>query len=104
MTKKEFFLQKIIPQVEEQIFVYDFQLIRNQYLLERLNKELEAVNKSLIVPPGANQNQFLKEREKKMEELQKEIEKVKENIAYLPLMKAEEEEFLKYLKTLVEKM
>lgn len=104
MTKKEFFLKKIIPQIEEQIFNYDFQLIRNQYILERLNEELQQFEKDSILPVGEDPEKILKERIKKKNELQKQIEEIQRNIDYLPVMKKEEERFLKYFKDLIEKI
>jgi hypothetical protein len=104
MTKKEFFTKKIIPQIEEQIFGYEFQLIRNQYMLERLEKELERLNKTPILPAKENVEELLKEREEKKTQLEQQIEKVKKNLFYLPLMKEEEEKFLEYFKRYIEKL
>jgi microcompartment protein CcmL/EutN len=106
MTKKEFFTKKIIPRIEEQIFEYDFQLIRNQYILERLEKELEKLEKnSRYFGQGDNVEKILEEKERREEaELEQQIEEVKRNIAYLPLMKEEEEKFLEYFKELIEKL
>lgn len=102
MTKKEFFKQKLIPQLEEQIFEYEFQLIRNQYILQRLQKELEEIEKTPILEPTKDIEKILRERGKRKNELQEEIEKVKKNIALLPLLKEEEEKFLEYFKKLVD--
>jgi septal ring factor EnvC (AmiA/AmiB activator) len=104
MTKKEFFTKKVIPQIEEQIFSYEFQLIRNQYILERLEKELENLEKSPVFQAGDNVEKMLREKAQRKAEIQKQIEEVKRNIAYLPLMKEEEEKFLNYFKNLVEKL
>jgi microcompartment protein CcmL/EutN len=104
MTKKEFFTKKIIPRIEEQIFEYDFQLIRNQYILERLEKELDNLEKTPVFRAGDNVEKILKERNERKTELEQQIEEVKRNIAYLPLMKEEEEKFLNYFKELVEKL
>jgi len=104
MTKKEFFIKKVIPQIEEQIFNYEFQLIRNQYILERLGKELENLEKSPVFQVGDNVEKMLRERAQRKTEIQKQIEEIKKNIAYLPLMKKEEEKFLDYFKNLVEKL
>jgi hypothetical protein len=60
MTKKEFFTKKIIPRIEEQIFEYDFQLIRNQYILERLEKELDNLEKTPVFQAGDNVEKILK--------------------------------------------
>jgi len=65
MTKKEFFTKKIIPQIEEQIFGYDFQLIRNQYILERLEKELDNLEKVPVLRAGDNIEKILKEEKGK---------------------------------------
>jgi hypothetical protein len=104
MTKKEFFTKKIIPQIEEQIFGYEFQLIRNQYILERLNEDLEALEKTPVFQARDDVEKILKEREEKKAQLKQQIEEVKRNIAYLPLMKKEEEKFLDYFKNLIEKL
>jgi hypothetical protein len=104
MTKKEFFTKKIIPRIEEQIFEYDFQLIRNQYILERLEKELDNLEKTPVFRAGDNVEKILKERGERKAELEQQIEEVKRNIAYLPLMKEEEEKFLEYFKGLIEKL
>jgi hypothetical protein len=104
MTKKEFFTKKIIPQIEEQIFGYEFQLIRNQYILERLKKDLENLERTPLFQPGENGEKILKERNERKVELEQQIEEIKRNIAYLPLMKEEEEKFLNYFKKLVEKL
>jgi microcompartment protein CcmL/EutN len=104
MTKKEFFTKKIIPRIEEQIFEYDFQLIRNQYILERLEKELDNLEKTPVFRAGDNVEKILKERNERKTELEQQIEEVKRNIAYLPLMKEEEEKFLEYFKGLIEKL
>jgi aminoglycoside phosphotransferase (APT) family kinase protein len=103
MTKKEFFTKKIIPRIEERIFEYDFQLIRNQYILERLVEELEELKRTPVFRAGDNIEKILKEREERRRELEQQIEEVKRNIAYLPLMKEEEEKFLEYFKNLIEK-
>jgi hypothetical protein len=104
MTKKEFFTKKIIPRIEEQIFEYDFQLIRNQYILERLEKELDNLKKTPVFRAGDNVEKILKERGERKAELEQQIEEVKRNIAYLPLMREEEEKFLNYFKELIEKL
>jgi hypothetical protein len=104
MTKKEFFTKKIIPRIEEQIFEYDFQLIRNQYILERLEKELDNLEKTPVFQAGDNGEKILKERNERKTDLEQQIEEVRRNIAYLPLMKEEEERFLNYFKNLVEKL
>jgi len=104
MTKKEFFTKKIIPKIEEQIFEYDFQLIRNQYILERLEKELEKLEKAPVFRAGDDVEKILKERGERKVDLEQQIEEVKRNIAYLPLIKEEEEKFLNYFKKLVRKM
>jgi len=104
MTKKEFFTQKIIPKIEEQIFEYDFQLIRNQYILERLEKELENLEKMTILEGGDEVEKILRERTEKKAQLEQQIKEVKRNIAYLPLMREEEERFLNYFKALVERL
>jgi len=104
MTKKEFFTKKIIPQIEEQIFGYEFQLIRNQYILERLEKELDNLEKTPVLRAGDNVEKILKERNERKTELEQQIEEVKRNIAYLPLMKEEEEKFLEYFKEYIEKL
>lgn len=104
MTKKEFFIKRIIPQIEEQIFNYDFQLIRNQYILVRLHEELKGFEKEPIFQAGEDQEKLLKERVKRKTELERQIEEVQKNIDYLPLIKKEEEKFLNYFKSLVEKM
>jgi cell fate (sporulation/competence/biofilm development) regulator YmcA (YheA/YmcA/DUF963 family) len=104
MTKKEFFTKKIIPQIEEQIFGYEFQLIRNQYILERLEKELDNLEKTPIFRAGDNVEKILKERAEKKAEIEQQIEEVKRNIEYLPLMKEEEEKFLEYFKEYIEKL
>jgi len=104
MTKKEFFITKLIPQIEEQIFGYEFQLIRNQYILERLEKELANLNKSPIFQDEENIEEILKEREEKRAQLEQQIEEVKRNLLYLPLMKEEEEKFLEYFKNYIEKL
>jgi cell fate (sporulation/competence/biofilm development) regulator YmcA (YheA/YmcA/DUF963 family) len=104
MTKKEFFTKKIIPQIEEQIFGYEFQLIRNQYILERLEKDLEDLDKMPVFKSGEDVEKILKERAQRKAELEQQINEVKRNIAYLPLMREEEERFLDYFKNLVEKL
>jgi hypothetical protein len=104
MTKKEFFTKKIIPRIEEQIFEYDFQLIRNQYILERLEKELDNLEKAPVFQAGDDVERILKERGQRKAEIEQQIEEVKRNIAYLPLMKEEEEKFLEYFKGLIEKL
>jgi cell fate (sporulation/competence/biofilm development) regulator YmcA (YheA/YmcA/DUF963 family) len=104
MTKKEFFTKKIIPQIEEQIFGYEFQLIRNQYILERLEKELDNLEKTPVFRAGDNVEKILKERAEKKAEIEQQIEEVKRNIEYLPLMKEEEEKFLEYFKEYIEKL
>jgi hypothetical protein len=104
MTKKEFFTKKIIPQIEEQIFGYEFQLIRNQYILERLEKELDNLEKTPVFRAGDNVEKILKERNEKKAEIEQQIEEVKRNIEYLPLMKEEEEKFLGYFKEYIEKL
>jgi microcompartment protein CcmL/EutN len=104
MTKKEFFTKKIIPRIEEQIFEYDFQLIRNQYILERLEKELDNLEKTPVFRAGDNVEKILEEKNERKAELEQQIEEVKRNIAYLPLMKEEEEKFLEYFKELIEKL
>lgn len=104
MTKKEFFKNKLIPQLEEQIFEYEFQLVRNQYILQRLQKELEEMEKTPILEPTQNIEKILRERGKRKSELQEEIEKVKRNIEILPILKAEEEKFLEYFKKFVESL
>ena len=104
MTKKEFFTKKIIPKIEEQIFEYDFQLIRNQYILERLEKELENLEKTPIFRAGDDAEKILRERKERKAELEQQIEEVKRNIAYLPLLREEEEKFLNYFKKLVERL
>lgn len=104
MTKKEFFKAKIIPKLEEQIFSYDFQLIRDQYILERLRKELEELEKNPVFRPGDEVEKILKERNQKKQEVQQQIEEIKKNIAILPLLKEEEEKFLSYFKGLIEKI
>ncbi len=103
MTKKEFFVKKIIPKIEEQIFDYEFQLIRNQYILERLEKEKENLENTTILKPGGEIEKSLKELGKRKAQLEEEIERVKRNIAYLPLMIEEEKRFLEYFKELVAK-
>lgn len=104
MTKKEFFTKKIIPQIEEQIFNYEFQLIRNQYILERLETDLKNLEKSPVFQAGDNVEKILKEKAQRKVELEQQIEEVKKNITYLPLMRKEEEKFLEYFKGLIEKM
>lgn len=104
MNKKEYFLKKIIPQIEEQILNYDFQLIRNQYILEKLNEKLQELEKELIFEVGQDPEKILKERMRRKTEIEKQIEEVQKNIDYLPLIKKEEEKFLEYLKKIVEKM
>jgi hypothetical protein len=104
MTKKEFFTKKIIPQIEEQIFGYEFQLIRNQYILDRLEKSLEDLEKTPVFQVGDNVEKILKERGQRKAELEEQIKEVKKNIDYLPLLKEEEEKFLEYFKNLVEKL
>jgi cell fate (sporulation/competence/biofilm development) regulator YmcA (YheA/YmcA/DUF963 family) len=104
MTKKEFFTKKVIPQIEEQIFGYEFQLVRNQYILQRLEKELEKLEKTPIFQAGDNVEKILKERAEKKAEIEQQIEEVKRNIEYLPLMKEEEEKFLEYFKEYIEKL
>ncbi len=104
MTKKEFFTKKIIPQLEEQIFSYDFQLIRNQYILERLKKELEELEKSPIFQVGEDVEKTLKERAKRKKEIQEQIEELNRNISLLPLIKEEEEKFLNHFKQIVEQL
>jgi hypothetical protein len=104
MTKKEFFTKKIIPQIEEQIFGYEFQLIRNQYILERLEKDLENLEKTPVFQAGEDVEKILKMRSQRKAKLEQQIKEVQENIAYLPLMKEEEEKFLNYFKDFVEKL
>jgi hypothetical protein len=104
MTKKEFFTKKIIPQIEEQIFGYELQLIRNQYILERLNEDLEALEKAPVFQARDDVEKILKKREERKAQLRQQIEEVKRNIAYLPLMKEEEERFLDYFRNLVENL
>lgn len=104
MTKKEFFIKKIVPQIEEQILNYEFQLIRNQYILERLNEELKELEKDPIFQIGENPEKILKERAKRKAELEKQIEEVQRNIDYLPLLKKEEERFLKYFRSYSESL
>jgi hypothetical protein len=104
MTKKEFFTKKIIPQLEEQIFSYEFQLIRNQYILERLKKELEELEKSPIFQVGEDVEKTLKERTKRKREIQEQIEELTKNISLLPLIKEEEEKFLNHFKQIVEQL
>lgn len=104
MTKKEFFTKKIIPQIEEQIFNYEFQLIRNQYILERLEKDLKDLEKTPVFQAGENVEKALRERGQRKAELEQQIEEVKRNIAYLPLMREEEKKFLEYFKNLTERM
>jgi uncharacterized coiled-coil protein SlyX len=104
MTKKEFFINKIIPKIQEQIFEYDFQLIRNQYILERLTEELNNLEKVPVFQTGENFEKELKERAKKKVELEQQIEEVKRTITYLPLMIEEERKFLEYFKGLIERL
>jgi|YelNatPaOPRAMG01_1025707.scaffolds.fasta_scaffold10164_1 DNA-binding transcriptional MerR regulator len=104
MTKKEFFIKKVIPKIEEQIFGYDFQLIRNQYILNKLEKDLEDLEASPVLQAGDNIDKVLKERGQRRAELKQQIEELKRNIAYLPLIKEEEEKFLEYFKNLVENL
>jgi septal ring factor EnvC (AmiA/AmiB activator) len=104
MTKKEFFIKKVIPQIEEQIFNYEFQLIRNQYILERLEKELESLEKDFVFQAGDNVEKILREKAQRKAEIKQQIEEVKRNLAYLPLLKEEEEKFLEYFKKIVEKL
>jgi len=104
MTKKDFFIKKVIPQIEEQIFGYEFQLIRNQYILEKLKKELDNLEKSTVFQAGDNIEKILKEKAKRKAEIQQQIEEVKRNLSYLPLLKEEEEKFLEHFKKIVEKL
>jgi|YelNatPaOPRAMG01_1025707.scaffolds.fasta_scaffold03444_11 hypothetical protein len=104
MTKKDFFIKKVIPQIEEQIFGYEFQLIRNQYILEKLKKELDNLEKSTVFQAGDNIEKILKEKAKRKAEIQQQIEEVKRNLTYLPLLKEEEEKFLEHFKKIVEKL
>lgn len=102
MTKKEFFTKKIIPKIEEQIFDYEFQLIRNQYILGRLESELKILERTPILQPGEDIEKALKEIGKRKADLKQEIERIKSNIAYLPLMIEEEKKFLEYFKQLAD--
>lgn len=104
MTKKEFFKTKIIPQLEEQILSYEFQLIRNQYILDRLEKEYMELEKNPIFQPGDNLEKNLQERNKRKQEIQKQIEELQKNIAILPLLKEEEEKFLAHFKDFIQKL
>ncbi len=104
MTKKEFFIQKIIPQIQEQIWTYEYHLIRSQFALEQLQKELEMLESAQIFKPGEVPEKVLQERKAQKENLRKEIEEAKRNIAVLPLLKAGEERFLEYFKQVVEKL
>lgn len=104
MTKKEFFTKKVIPQIEEQILNYEFQLIRSQYILERLNDELKDLEKEPVFQLGENPENFLKERGQKRAELERQIKEIQKNIDYLPVMKKEEEKFLEYFKKIIEKL
>lgn len=104
MTKKEFFLQKVIPQVEEQIFNYEFQLIRNQYILERLERELKIFEETPVALAGEDVERAIKERARRKADLEEQIEEVKRNIVYLPTLREEERNFLEYLKNLVAQM
>ncbi len=104
MTKKEFFIQKIIPQIQEQIWTYEYHLIRSQFALEQLQKELEMLESAQIFKPSEVPEKVLQERKAQKENLRKEIEEAKRNIAVLPLLKAGEERFLEYFKQVVEKL
>jgi len=104
MTKKEFFIQKIIPQIQEQIWTYEYHLIRSQFALEQLQKELEMLESAQVFKPGEVPEKVLQERKAQKENLRKEIEEAKRNIAVLPLLKAGEERFLEYFKQVVEKL
>jgi len=104
MTKKEFFIKKIIPQIQEQIWTYEYHLIRSQYALEQLQRELEMLEKTQVLRPGEISEEVLKERQSQKENLEREIEEAKRNIAILPLLKAGEERFLEYFKGIVEKL
>ena len=72
--------------------------------MERLKKELESLEKPPVFQTGDNVEKILKEKAQRKTEVQQQIEKVKRNIAYLPLLKEEEEKFLEYFKGIVEKL
>lgn len=103
MTKKEFFLQKIIPEIETQIWTYEYHLIRTQFILEELKKQLEEIEKIRIYLPQENPEQKI-QIEKEKEQIKKQIEEAQKNLTIIPLLKAGEEKFLSYFKELVEKM
>ncbi len=103
MTTKEFFIKKIIPQIEEQIFTFEFQLVRNQYIFERLKSELENLEKMPLLA-GENVEKALRERAERKAEVEKQLQEVQRNINFLPIIIEEEKKFLEYFKTLVEKM
>jgi hypothetical protein len=104
MTKKEFFVKKIIPQIEEQIFTYEYHLIRSQYALDQLQKELVALEQKRPLKPGEEPEKVLRETQIQKGNLKREIEEAKRNIAVLPLLKSGEERFLEYFKKIVEKL
>lgn len=103
MTKKDFFVKKIIPQIQEQIFAFEFQIIRNEYVLERLQKELENLERMPLVD-AKDPEKALREKAQKRAEIEEKIEEIKRNLSYLPFAIEEEKNFLEYVKNLVEKM
>jgi hypothetical protein len=72
--------------------------------LERLLEELEELKRTPVFRAGDNVEKILKEREERKRELEQQIEEVKRNIAYLPLMMEEEEKFLEYFKKIGRKV
>jgi len=100
MTKKEFFIKKIIPQIQEQIWTYEYHIIRNQFALERLKRQLRVFERSQVLKPGEK----FTEREAEKESIKREIEEAKRNLQVLPLLKAGEEEFLEYFQKVVQSL
>jgi len=104
MTKKEFFNKKIIPQIQEQIWTYEYHLIRSRFILAQLQKELETLEKSEVFIPGEIAQEAIQKKEREKEVLIKEIEEAKRNIQVLPLLKAGEEKFLEYFKDTIKNL
>jgi septal ring factor EnvC (AmiA/AmiB activator) len=104
MTKKDFFTKKIIPQIQEQIWTYEYHLIRSQFILDQLQKELELLETSQLYTPGENVEEVMAKKEREKKTLRKEIEEAKRNLQVLPMLKAGEERFLEFFKKAIKKL
>ena len=65
---------------------------------------MENLEKTPVLGSGDDVEEILREKKERKAELEQQIEEVKRNIAYLPLMREEEEKFLNYFKKLVERL